>query len=102
MRESDEVSRQRITGVLLMETGLWRVLQWHMSVAVSTVELYGVELSTELGVLVDSLDSSSGEAIEAASHNGTVTLLVTEVGDSIRNAASIGDAGWSLLIGKQP
>ena len=99
-RDSDEISRQRTTGVLLIETGLWRVVQWHMSIAVAAVESYGVELSTDLGALVDSLDSSSGESIGAASHSGTVTLLFTDVGDSTRIAASIGDTAWSLLIGQ--
>jgi len=97
---SEEIPRQRVTGVLVIETGQWRVLQWHQSVALSAAELYGVELSKDLGALVDALDSSSGETIGAASLNGTVTLLFTDVEDSTHIAETIGDAEWASLISR--
>ncbi len=97
---TEEISTQRITGVLVIETGLWRVVQWHMSVAVSTVEVYGVELTRDLGALVDALNSSSGETIGAASRNGTVTLLFTDVEDSTHIAETMGDVEWTSLISR--
>jgi class 3 adenylate cyclase len=93
-----EISRQRVTGVLVIEKGVWRVLQWHMSIAVSPLESYGVQLSTDLGALVDSLGPIAGDAIGAASRSGTVTLLFTDLVDSTHVAETLGDDGWASLI----
>ena len=99
-RGANEPSRQRFTGVWVLEEGAWRSAQFHMSIAVPAVDAYGVELSTKLDALVDSLDESVSAALGAASNMGTVTLLFSDVADSTQIAALLGDTEWATLIGR--
>ena len=89
---------QRFTGVFIIEEGRWGLVQWHQSLGVPNVDAYGVELSQDLGALVDSLDESSSHAIGEAADNGTVTLMFTDVENSTQLSESMGDVAWSELI----
>lgn len=94
-RDSDS---SRITGTFIMEDGLWRVVQWHASVAVENAEAWGVEITENLKDLVESLGQSAGTAIAASSDTGTVTLMFSDVEGSTQMSESIGDAEWASLI----
>ena len=98
-RANGEPSIGRYTGTLIMEDGLWRVVQWHASLGVPNAEAWGVELSKDLDDLVESLDGSAGAAIAASSSTGTVTLMFSDVEGSTQISESIGDADWASLIG---
>jgi class 3 adenylate cyclase len=98
-RAGGEPSIGRYTGTLIMEDGLWRVVQWHASLGVPNAEAWGVELSKDLDDLVESLDGSAGAAIAASSSAGTVTLMFSDVEGSTQISESIGDADWASLIG---
>jgi len=91
-------SSQRFTGVFTMEAGQWGLVQWHQSLGVPNADAYGVELSQDLGALVDSLDDSSSRAIGSAADSGTVTLMFSDVEGSTQLSESMGDAAWSDLI----
>jgi len=88
----------RITGTLIMEDGLWRMAQWHASVAVSNAEAWGVEITKNLEDLIESLDETAGTAIAASSNTGTVTLMFSDVEGSTQMSESIGDADWASMI----
>ena len=89
---------QRFTGVFTLEGGRWGLVQWHQSLGVPNAEAYGVELSQDLGALVDSLDESSSHAIGSAADSGTVTLMFSDVEGSTQLSESMGDAAWSDVI----
>jgi class 3 adenylate cyclase len=97
-RDAEGPLSQRITAVFMIETGRWRLVQWHQSAAVENLDAYGVELRGDLGALVESLDESSSEIIGAAASRGTVTLMFSDVADSTQLSESMGDAAWSELI----
>ncbi|MDJ0962267.1 MAG: adenylate/guanylate cyclase domain-containing protein [Acidimicrobiia bacterium] len=99
-RANGEPSSSRYTGILIMEDGLWRIVQWHASLGVPNAEAWGVELSKDLGHLLDSLDDSAGAAIAESSGAGTVTLLFSDVEDSTQITEAMGDADWASLIGR--
>jgi class 3 adenylate cyclase len=97
-RADKEPSASRFTGVFIMEEGVWRSAQWHVSVGVPNAEAWGVEISKDLEGLIESLDESAGVAIAASSNTGTVTLMFTDVEGSTQMSESIGDAEWASLI----
>jgi len=86
----------RSTMTFVVENGVWKVVQAHTSVGVSDEETFGYELAAGLRDLVESLNSSSAEAIaEIAGTSGTVTLMFTDIEDSTRLGQQRGDAIWS-------
>lgn len=88
----------RFTATYIIEDGSWRNVQWHSSIGVSNTDAWGVDLSTDLRKLVESLDASADAQIEASSDSGTVTLLFSDVEDSTKLSESLGDERWATLI----
>lgn len=97
-RNAGEPVRTRYTGVFRLENGVWRIVQWHASLGVPNRSAFGVELTKDLGALVDSLDVSADRAIAATSGAGTVTLLFSDVEDSTTLAETVGDTEWAAMI----
>lgn len=88
----------RNTGTLIIEGGVWRYTQLHTSIGVPNSESFGYEISKGLADLVSSLDEQAAEAVVSTSHNGTVTLMFTDIEDSTLISEQVGDAAWSDLI----
>ena len=85
--------------VFVMEDGAWKIVQAHTSIGVSDEETFGYELAAGLQALVESLSTSSTEAIvEVAGTSGTVTLMFTDIEDSTRLGQQRGDSVWSQDI----
>lgn len=79
----------RMTFVFVLEAGIWRVVQWHLSKGVPNLEWVGVELS---GVLEDLAAEPSATGLTV--RDGTITLLFTDIQDSTPMAAAMGDDAW--------
>lgn len=88
----------RSSAVLRLEAGIWRVIQWHNSSPVSNREVYGVELTTTLGDLVDSVLDGEGQLPDGSSTEGTMTLVFTDIVDSTPFAEAVGDAVWATTV----
>ena len=88
----------RNTGTLIIDGGNWRVTQIHTSIGVPNSESYGYEISKGLASLVDSLDEEAAESVLSTSHNGTVTLMFTDIENSTPISEQLGDTAWSDLI----
>jgi adenylate cyclase len=89
----------RMTFVLVLESGAWKVVQWHSSVPAPTVQTHGVELTTTLDDLLSSVADDSAVVGTLATSEGTLTLVFTDIVDSTVMAERMGDAGWVDLIG---
>jgi class 3 adenylate cyclase/ketosteroid isomerase-like protein len=89
----------RHTAVLRLETGSWRVIQWHNSVPVPNQQIFGVALTTTLDDLVASVLDSEDQLASVASSEGTMTLVFTDIVDSTVLAESAGDVAWAEIIG---
>ncbi len=87
----------RATMVLAMEAGVWRIVQWHGSVPTPNMETFGVELTTTLDELLESVAEDS-VAMETLAAEGTRILAFTDIVDSTPLAERLGDAGWLALI----
>jgi len=88
----------RVTAVLVLDSGVWRVVQWHNSVPSPNVETFGIELTTTLDELLDSVagDADAMGTLEAS--EGTMTLVFTDIVDSTVMAERIGDEAWVALV----
>lgn len=89
----------RQTAVLVIEDGVWHVIQIHTSQGVPPEQTFGDSIAAALDELVNSLTESHRVKIAAAAGStGLVTLMFTDVEDSTRMAAERGDTEWVALM----
>ena len=88
----------RMTLVLELESGSWRIVQIHMSSPVPNTEAFEVELTRTLSDLVDSIkvDSAAPGGMKAE----TKTVVFTDVVNSTVLSEAMGDRAWSDMIGR--
>ena len=89
----------RHTAVFQLDGGVWKVVQWHNSIAVPNQQVFGVELTTTLNRLVASVLEASSDLAGASDSEGTATLVFTDIVDSTVLAQSVGDVAWAQVIG---
>jgi len=98
LKTPNGVVHLRATAVLALETGAWRVVQWHTSVPTPNVHTFGVELTTTLDDLLAAVAEDSG-ALDALNRSeGTMTLVFTDIVDSTVLAERLGDERWVGLV----
>jgi class 3 adenylate cyclase len=98
LRTPEAETHLRSTAVLRLEEGIWRVIQWHNSSPVSNQQVFGVDLTTTLGDLVESVLEDGGQLPDASSTEGTMTLVFTDIVDSTPFAEAVGDAVWAKTV----
>lgn len=84
----------RYTFVFTLDSGFWRIVQAHTSVAVPNPEALGVEMTSSLEELLASLDAGVESRIRGSVAHGTITLMFTDIVDSTSLAAHVGDEFW--------
>jgi class 3 adenylate cyclase len=88
----------RITMVLQLEAGAWKVVQIHFSIPVANEEVVGVELTRSLSELLTSIDTDSESSVLGDAMFATATFIFTDLVDSTALTQSLGDRTWSDLI----
>ena len=88
----------RFTFVFLLDSGIWRIVQFHNSFAVPNPEVMGVELTRSLEDLLASIGLNVAAEIRSTVRQGTVTLVFTDIEGSTEMAAEVGDEGWAMVI----
>ena len=88
----------RITMVLELEAGAWKVAQIHFSMPVANKQAIGIEHSRTLFDLLASMDNKLESVALGKEMLGTVTLLFTDVVGSTALSQSMGDNDWADLI----
>ncbi len=88
----------RVTAVFVLEEGVWRVVQWHASVPVPSIEISGADLPTSLADLLVSLDDDVRVVLETRFKTSTVTLLFSDIEESTSRAVELGDAVWGDMV----
>ena len=96
--EGFEPRQLRFTFVFVLEEGFWRIAQTHTSIAVPNVEIMGVEMTKSLEELLASVSPAITDRIRASIHQGTVTLLFTDIEGSTELAREVGDERWASVI----
>ena len=83
----------RLTCVLHLEHGEWKIVQWHGSVPVSNEE-YGFFLTKSVDEIADAVSEARPDLSASSAPDGTVTIAFTDIEDSLRLNAFLGDRRW--------
>lgn len=86
----------RITFVLVLDAGVWRIAQWHASEGVPNEKSLGFSLTTTLSEILDSLDIERDLAMVPG--EGMFTLMFTDVEGSTAHASELGDRRFTQLM----
>jgi adenylate cyclase len=84
----------RMTAVLVLEGGQWRIVQWHVSEGM----LNEYELTTSMEQLINAIDDRDLAVLGQQVSSGTVTVVFTDIEDSTGLAALMGDSRWYSLL----
>jgi adenylate cyclase len=89
-----EVFPMRMTFVLHLEHGEWKIVQLHFSGTQSNVELLGRELTVSLEQLEQTIRRERPDLTGELAADGTVTIVFTDIVDSTVLTARLGDHAW--------
>lgn len=88
----------RFSFVLFLDSGFWRIVQTHVSIAVPNIQVMGLEMTRSLEDLLASLGDGVQGDIRGSVQHGTVTLMFTDIEGSTELALRMGDGPWSEFI----
>lgn len=88
----------RITAVLRLEAGVWKVVQWHASVPAPINETSGRSIPTSLAQLLDQLDEDFEQVLRARFQTARMTFLFSDIESSTRRNEAVGDAVWGDVV----
>jgi len=89
--------KARLTFVLHLEHGDWKIVQAHMSLPQAN-EALGITLTTTLDELERTLQREQPDVSASCAVDGTVTIVFTDIVDSTHMLARLGDAAWVDVI----
>jgi class 3 adenylate cyclase len=83
----------RFTTVLHLEHGEWKIVQWHSSNPVTNEEI-GFYLTKSVDEIADAVSETRPDLSSTSAPDGTVTIAFTDIEDSLRLNAFLGDRRW--------
>ena len=83
----------RFTCVLHLEHGDWKVVHWHSSVPTPNEE-HGFLLTKSVDEIAEAVSESRPDLSASSAADGTVTIAFTDIEDSLRLNAFLGDRRW--------
>jgi len=86
----------RFTAVLILDAGVWRIVQAHTSQGVPNEETLGVPLTTTMAEILGSIDAE--QDLAPLEGEGVLTLMFTDVEGSTAHAREMGDRRFSQLM----
>lgn len=87
----------RMTFVLHLEHGDWKIVQSHSSVP-STNEEHGFLLTTSVDQIAESVSAARPDLSSTSAPDGTVTIAFTDIEDSTRLNDFLGDQRWLEVL----
>ena len=87
----------RFTCVLHLEHGDWKIVQWHSSIP-STNEEYGLFLTKSVDDIVEAVSETRPDLSATSAPDGTVTIAFTDIEDSMKLNAFLGDQRWLEVL----
>jgi class 3 adenylate cyclase len=79
--------------VLHLEHGDWKIVNWHSSIPAAN-EDYGFLLTKSVDEIAEAVSESRPDLTESSAPDGTVTIAFTDIEDSLRLNAFLGDRRW--------
>jgi hypothetical protein len=69
----------RFTAVLDLDRGIWRFVQWHLSVGVENEEMLGFAMTTSVEQLAAAVQEERPDLSATAAADGTVTIALSDI-----------------------
>ena len=93
----DDAVEFRFTCVLHLEHGDWKIVHWHSSIP-ATNEQYGFFLTKSVDDIVEAVSETRPDLSASSAEDGTVTIAFTDIEDSMRLNAFLGDRRWLEVL----
>jgi adenylate cyclase len=90
----EEAHPIRITWVLHLEQGEWKIVQAHFSTCRPNTELFDKELTVSLEQLEQTIRRTRPDLTGTLASDGTVTIVFTDIVDSTVLTTRLGDHAW--------
>ena len=87
----------RFTCVLHLEHSEWKIVQWHSSVPTSNEE-HGFFLTKSVDEIAEAVSEARPDLSASSAEDGTVTIAFTDIEDSMRLNAFLGDRRWLEVL----
>jgi class 3 adenylate cyclase len=87
----------RFTCVLHLEHGEWKIVQWHGSVPTPNEE-HGFFLTKSVDEIAEAVSESRPDLSATSAPDGTVTIAFTDIEDSMKLNAFLGDQRWLEVL----
>ncbi len=94
-----EKIRMRVTVVLVVERGHWRVAHWHNSIAQRNEEALGLSLTTSIDKIERSVRDDRPDVRKASAPDGTVTIVFSDIESSTVLLERLGDTEFLHMLG---
>ena len=92
------VIRMRLTAVLVIERGHWRIAQWHSSIAQTNEAALGLTLTTSIDKIERSVLADRPDVRPASAPDGTVTIVFSDIESSTVLLDRLGDTAFLRLL----
>jgi class 3 adenylate cyclase len=88
----------RLTAVLSIEHGHWRIVQWHLSLAQPNPDALGYDLTTSIDKVEQLVRDDRPDLGEVSAPDGTVTIVFTDIESSTVLLERLGDTEFLALL----
>jgi SnoaL-like protein len=89
--------RMRITAVLVVERGYWRIAHWHNSIALRNEDAIGLALTTSIDK-IERVRDDRPDMRKASAPDGTVTIVFSDIESSTVLLERLGDTEFLRLL----
>jgi class 3 adenylate cyclase len=91
--------RFRVTAVLVIERGHWRIAHWHNSIARTDEQLFGgLTFTTSIDKIERSVRADRPDIRPASAPDGTVTIVFSDIESSTVLLERLGDTGFLQML----
>ena len=87
----------RFSCVLHLEHGEWKIVHWHSSVPVAN-EVHGFFLTKSVDEIAEEVSDARPDLSASSAPDGTVTIAFTDIEESTRLNAILGDRRWMEVV----
>jgi len=91
--------QMRVTAVLVVERGHWRVAHWHVSIGQRNEEAIGLSLTTSIDKVERSVRDDRPDVRKASAPDGTVTIAFSDIESSTVLLERLGDTEFLRMLG---
>lgn len=89
----------RMTMILVLHRGDWRIVHSHASIAMSNEEAVGFAVTTSIDAIVDAVADEHHDVSDLV-NEGLVTVVFSDIESSTALAERLGDTAWVELLGR--